>query len=277
MGRATRALALALVAALAGGGCAASTRTAAAELARARWDQCDRFPGVTLRAIGADGDVQVNGRGSRAFAEWEACMFRAHRAQSRDAMAARPRPTFPAVAGWRGPLCRDGARAVRTPWDDDVVATYERIARAAAADLPRWRALVVADDLGEAAAIVCGDPDAFTIAVSARVLHEMREWPARPILIARFIAHEVAHVALGHLRLEGLDVVAMEREADELAAFYLERAGIPCRDWVDMIGVTVGTLAWLSVEAEREAIAAACELARRGERPPRRTTLTRQR
>jgi hypothetical protein len=112
--------------------------------------------------------------------------------------------------------------------------------------------------------------------VSARVLHEMRDWPSRSVLLARFLAHEVAHVALGHLHHEGGDVVNMEREADELAAYYLERAGIPCRDWVDLVGITGGSLAWLNATAEREAIAVACELARHGERPPRRTTATTQ-
>jgi hypothetical protein len=277
MGSAARALGLGLVAATLAAGCVAHTRTRAEDLAWARWKQCDRFPSVTLMRITPEGELDATATVPDEFKQWEACILVAHREQIRQAAATRPPTTFAPVDSWTGTLCRPGARAVRTPYDGDVIDTYERIAAIAHGDLPRDRSLVIVDDLRDAAGLACGDADAFTIAVNAQVLHEMREWPARRVLLARLIAHEVAHVALGHLRRPNLDLVAMEREADELAAFYLERAGIPCRDWVDVVGIGWWSLGWPSVKAEREAISAACELARRGERPPRRTSVTKQR
>jgi len=258
------------------GGCG-TVRTRAETLAWARWERCDRFPGVTLIGITAAGEVHAGSSDPDEYARWETCVFRAHRDQAREAAAAHPGPAFPRADEWTGPVCRDGAHAVHTPWDRDVLQTYERLVRAAEAELPRDRGLVVVDELGEAVAAVCGDATRFTVAVSGRALHEMRHSPARHVLLARFVAHELAHVSLSHLTMRGGDVLAMEREADELAAYYLERAGTPCREWVDTIGIAWDIPAWSSRTDERIAIARACELAQRGERPSRRTTAFKER
>jgi hypothetical protein len=98
----------------------------------------------------------------------------------------------------------------------------------------------------------------------------MAEWRARDVLLARYLAHELAHAALGHLGLIAEDPTVLELEADELGVFYVERSGIGCRPWVEAIGDAWTSPHWPTVDAERRGIDQACQLAQRGERPPRR-------
>ena len=189
---------------------------------------------------------------------------------------ARLRQVLAPIETWNRPLCHETVRPVRSPWDDEVRRAFERIVRTATDELPRDREVVVVDGLLMAPAAVCGHHEQITVMLSAAFLDEMNEWSARATLLTRFVAHELAHVALGHLALGDLSDhgATLEQEAEELAAFYLERSGTPCRDWVDVIGIPWTSPAWPGPDAERVAIAQACELARRGERPPRRLNRT---
>lgn len=82
--------------------------------------------------------------------------------------------------------------------------------------------------------------------------------------IAQLLAHELAHVAL-HAKpgLDPKDLATREHEADELGAYYYERAGYDCRTWraVNPPDGAYATAADIKV---------ACNLARQDARPPRR-------
>ncbi|HYE92359.1 MAG TPA: hypothetical protein VEA38_15120 [Terriglobales bacterium] len=258
-------------------------RSAAASLAWERWTRCEHVPGVTLDRVTEIGHIEVTATSPEARTAWEACIFRAHSDQLAGGASGTPAspPSLVPIAGWHRPACY-GARAVRSPWDDELARLFDRLASVASADLPADRVIAVADGLGGGrAAAVCSDGRRLTVMVGAGYLNASREWPARTVVLARLIGHELAHVALRHFALgdhtalPAPDHLEAEREADELAAYYMERAGIPCRDWVDYVGLMFTGLAWLTPAAEREAIIRACELARRGERPPRRLGSTR--
>jgi hypothetical protein len=185
--------------------------------------------------------------------------------------AAVSEPRMVPIAGWSRPLCLPTAVAVRSPWDPEVAAIFARLLRAAADDVRhRNPVAVVVEGEGLPTAGVCGGPGIpSTVVLPVGTLRAASSWPVetRQTIVATQLAHELAHVALHQERGVGVPRAVKEAEADALAAYYLERAGFDCQRWVAGIGTWYR--ANYAAEAEqRPAIEAACDRAKRGERPP---------
>jgi hypothetical protein len=103
-----------------------------------------------------------------------------------------------------------------------------------------------------------------TIAVSRDYLRWTDRFPPaeRERILARTLAHELAHLVLGHRTAAS---PAQELAAEALGIHYFERAGFDCRWWVDYVGragETAGRPGW-PARAELVAHAAdACARAR---------------
>jgi hypothetical protein len=83
--------------------------------------------------------------------------------------------------------------------------------------------------------------------------------------LAQLLAHELAH-ATRHAKAEGR-TGQVEREADELGVYYYERAGYDCRTWWPVNPPHHGY-------ADKAMVELACQVAKRGLRPPRRPLVT---
>lgn len=186
------------------------------------------------------------------------------------ACAPAPKP----IPNWTRDTCRADIVPVETPWNDVLAQAFRRLYTPEARhdtggrDLAVVAALMPEDTLAGAVCTARGWR-ASTIYISLSVLERSRtQGPERELLAARFIAHELAHVTLHHnLRWKDLDLDTKEAEADDLGLYYFERAGYDCRRWVESLRQ------WYWGESRRlDPVEAgrACDLAKRGERPPRR-------
>jgi hypothetical protein len=178
------------------------------------------------------------------------------------------------IAGWNRPLCGRGA-AVSTPWDAEIRRVYGRMWQVVEKDTgPRDVEVTVVADSGSldpaSCTAIAGSAPTTTIMIPVGLIRAISMYPQPDIVIARILAHELAHVALHQdPRATALDTVTMEYEADELGVYYYERAGFDCQYWVDGIG-RWATWGYAPEQNERRAVRAACALAKQGKRPPRR-------
>jgi hypothetical protein len=176
------------------------------------------------------------------------------------------------IAGWSRPLCGAGV-AVRSPWDGQIRDVYARLWEVAQRDTgPRDIEVVVVQRSAPLAIASCtydaNGGAMTTIILPVRVMRLASTSLQPDVIIARILAHELAHVALHqNPRADSLDTVTREYEADELGVYYYERAGFDCQRWVDGIGRWA---AWgYAPEAnERLTVRAACALAKQGQRSP---------
>src|SRR5262249_21769331 len=103
-------------------------------------------------------------------------------------------------------------------------------------------------------------------------LRRVTRWTAddHRTFIAFVLAHELAHLSLGHSGSAILREIR-EAEADELGTFYYHRAGLNCWKWVELFA------RWYQVEAvdRQRNVSVACASAERGERPARRPDVAR--
>jgi len=274
----TRATALALLtAASVASGCAVTQRTPEQDLAAARWKECDRFAGVELERIDPDGKVWARAAAIGEATRWEQCMRESASRQTRSQRRAAVREasvTLTPIANFKRDLCGGGIVAVRSPWDRDISDVYAKLLRAADADLRGADLAIVVVKSGTTPgrpAFACGYRQHATIAVTASAVAEVMESAEPPLLLARLIAHELAHVSLGHLDAgrAGNDRTD-EIDADTLGTYYFERAGYDCRRWVAEVTRVWRASHWASSEDERKGIGKACDAAKRGERIPRR-------
>jgi hypothetical protein len=274
----TRATAPALLAvAIMAAGCVVAARTPAQELASARWKDCDNFAGVELERIDPDGKVWARAAAMGEATRWEQCMRQAAARQARVQRRAEAREaevSLTPIAGFKRELCGGGIVAVRSPWDRAITEVYGRLLRAADPDLhgADLAIVVVKSNLMPGRpAFACGYRQHATIAVTAVAVAEVMESPEPPILLARLIAHELAHVSLGHLDAGRVaNDRADEIDADTLGTYYFERAGYDCRRWVGEITRVWRASHWASADDERRGISKACDAAKRGERVPAR-------
>jgi hypothetical protein len=183
-------------------------------------------------------------------------------------------PQLTPIPGWTRPLCGPGV-AVSSPWDGQIRATYARLWEVVQRDTgPQDVEVVVVQHSAPLAAVSCTrhtEAGAMTtIMLQARVMR-LASTAAQPdIIIARILAHELAHLALHQgPQADSLDTVTKEYEADELGVYYYERAGFDCQQWVDGIG-RWAAWGYAPLENERLTVRAACALAKQGKRPPRR-------
>jgi hypothetical protein len=272
----TTALAV-LATAVVAAGCAVAARTPAQELAAARWKDCDNFAGVELERIDPDGKVWARAVAMGEATRWEQCMRQAAVRQARvqrRATAREAEVTLTPIAGFKRDLCGGGIVPVRSPWDRDISEVYGRLLRAADTDLRGADLAIVvvkSNPTPGRPAFACGYRQHATIAVTAAALAEVMDAPEPPLLLARLIAHELAHVSLGHLDAgrAGNDR-ADEVDADTLGTYYFERAGFDCRRWVGEVTRVWRASHWASADDERRGIGKACDAAKRGERPPAR-------
>lgn len=176
------------------------------------------------------------------------------------------------IAGWDRPLCAQ-AKAVTSPWDSEIREVWARLWPIVAVEAGRRDVTAVVVEGGHLAAWTCGDTSAATIAIPAATLRSIQTWAGRrdtKAMIGQLVAHELAHVVLHqNAPARSIDLVTREYEADELGAYYFERAGFNCRVWVEGIGLWKRG-GYASDADQREAVGRACDLAKQGQRPPRR-------
>jgi hypothetical protein len=178
------------------------------------------------------------------------------------------------IAGWARPLC-EPVVAVRSRWDGQIRNVYARLWQVVERDTgPRDVEVVVVQHSAPLAAASCTRyteaGTMTTIMLPVRVMRALSTAAQPDMIIARIVAHELAHVALHQdSRSDSLDRVTMEYEADELGVYYYERAGFDCQRWVDGIG-RWAAWGYAPQENERLTVRAACALAKQGKRPPRR-------
>ena len=109
---------------------------------------------------------------------------------------------------------------------------------------------------GPAVACMPGAGHGRSIVVTGDFLRRSLDAGELETSLARTLARELAHHALhGPGRRPLPEPEQREREADALGIYYYERAGYDCRDW-----------AASATARDRDALRAACDLARRGAR-----------
>ena len=179
--------------------------------------------------------------------------------------APAPAASIVPIPGWSRPLCAPTAVAVTSPWDAEVSELFGRLLVAADPSVHlRAPLAVVVDGEGLRPASICGTSTRVTLMLSTRLLRLASTWPTeqRRLMVAAAVAHELAHIAL-HENAAHVSVDLKEAEADALGVYYFERAGFDCRRWVAGVGQ------WFrgGYAQQRATVGAACEGAKRGERP----------
>jgi hypothetical protein len=184
------------------------------------------------------------------------------------------KPELTPIPGWTRPLC--GPRvAVTSPWDRQIQGVYEKLWQVVRSDTDaRDVEVVVVKTPKPEAASSCtsftGSAPSTTIMVPARWMPSISTWPQPDLIIARILAHELAHLVLHQdPRSAPLDDVTKEYEADELGVYYYETAGFDCLEWVTAIN-RWAAWGYAPLENERHAVRSACALAKQGQRSPRR-------
>lgn len=123
---------------------------------------------------------------------------------------------------------------VRSSWDDIVQGVWRRVLEAASADLGAERhtigMAIVEVVAGNHAAMVCADKVGPVIALSRTGLLFARNTSNPEASLAHMLAHELAHVRLGHLTVAGRQRrhAEVEAEANVLGAYWYGQAGYPC-------------------------------------------------
>lgn len=224
--------------------------------------ECEtRFPGIGRVRVDPDGSLWLTGQTSDQSAR-NSAFLQCYREQVRDKrFAARP-------------LCFDGAVAVESPWNDTVRRLHDKMKRTVSDELGAKEVSITVVDGPSTlpSGGTCGSGRRASVVFSLNALRSLRayrdaEWP-----IARILAHEFAHIVLHQNSADSLhehDQAVREYEADELGVYYFERAGYDCREWVNGVGPLV-LARYDTAENQRSALRIACDLARRGQRPPRR-------
>lgn len=162
------------------------------------------------------------------------------------------------IRGWTRDLCHPGLRAVRVPQSAVMARAVARLLAVARPELPYDDIeAVVVDGPADFVAAVCHTRRRATIMVSAAAADMAGDDREPERVLARMVAHELAHIAYhgpGQPRPAPQDA---EREADAHGIQYFERAGYGCHWWVDNIGVRF----WRDDPEERARAADACRTA----------------
>ncbi len=143
-------------------------------------------------------------------------------------------PAYEPMARWDRDLCVRRAVAVHTPWDADVQRVLGQLhGRSGPWSRQPLPAIVVVTGPPMtrpghfADGWVCGP----TIVLHANAVAEAARSADRDRLLATIVAHELAHLVLGH-GTSARDPVQLEFEADALGAYFFEKGGFDCDWWV---------------------------------------------
>jgi hypothetical protein len=185
-------------------------------------------------------------------------------------------PTYTPIADWRRNLCVREAVAVETPWDADVRRVLERLHGSSgpgAARTPPAIVVVTGPPMTRPGhfvdAWICGP----TIVLHANAVADAARSADLHRILATIVAHELAHLVLGH-GTSTRDPVQLEFEADALGAYFFDKAGYDCAWWVARSRSLVGRSAQYAprerglLAARYDAVQSGCALARQGGAPP---------
>ncbi|MBI2207793.1 MAG: M48 family metalloprotease [Candidatus Rokubacteria bacterium] len=144
------------------------------------------------------------------------------------------RATFTPIADWRRDLCVREAVAVHTPWDAGVHRVLHKLhSRSGPWSRQPLPAIVVVTGPPMtrpghfADGWICGS----TIVLHANAVADAARSADSDRMLATIIAHELAHLVLGH-GTSARDPAQLEFEADALGAYFFEKGGFDCAWWV---------------------------------------------
>lgn len=184
--------------------------------------------------------------------------------------------TFTPISGWRRDLCVKDAVAVQTPWDADVHRVLRRLhGRSGPWSQQPTPAIVVVTGPPMtrpghfADGWICGS----TIVLHANAVADAARSADSGRLLATIIAHELAHLVLGH-GTSTRDPAQLEFEADALGAYFFEKGGFDCAWWVARSRSLVSRSHQYAapergiIAARYDAVQSGCALAKSGGQAP---------